>query len=241
MKAIKTITLLALLAGLAVAQTSTSKTTKTTTPAKTTTATKPATSTTATKPATTTTKPSTTTKPTTTTATKPVTPTTKPATKPTTTATKPATKTSPMTPKTAKTTKPTELAAPKKESTETSNKPSAAKTEAHRDPFVSPVMARTSGGGPVNCETGKRCLVIDQIKLQGVVQTVDGMIAVVANPANRVYYLHETDPLWDGYVVKIMIDSKTQSGAVIFRQNVIDKVGQQSTRDVTKRVEAPAI
>ena len=237
MKAIKTITLLALLAGLAVAQTSTSKTTtKTTTPAKTTTATKPATSTTATKPATTATKPATTT-----TATKPVTPTTKPATKPTTTATKPAPKTSPMTPKTAKTTKPTELAAPKKESTETSNKPSANKTEAHRDPFVSPVMARTGGGGPVNCETGKRCLVIDQLKLQGVVQTVDGMIAVVANPANRVYYLHETDPLWDGYVVKIMIDSKTQSGAVIFRQNVIDKVGQQSTRDVTKRVEAPAI
>ncbi len=221
MKAIKTFTLLVVLAGLAVAQTSTTK--------KTTPATKPTTTTTKTSAATKTAKTTTPAK------------TTKPAK--TTTAQKPAPKASPMAPKTATTkpVKPTEVNPPAK-STETAKKTeTATKGGPHRDPFVSPIMARTTGGGPSACAGGKKCLPIDQLNLQGVVQTVDGMIAVVANPANRVYYLHESDPLWDGYVVKIMLDQRTQTGAVIFRQNVIDKVGQQSTRDVTKRVEAPAL
>jgi hypothetical protein len=221
MKAITTFTLVVLMAALAVAQTSTTK--------KTTTATKP----------TTTTK----------TSAAKATPSTpaKTATKPATTAQKPAPKANPMAPKTAKkSTKPTELNPPgtpteTAKKTDTGKKKEETKGGPHRDPFVSPIMARTTGGGPTACAGGKKCLPIDQLNLQGVVQTVDGMIAVVANPANRVYYLHESDPLWDGYVVKIMLDQKTQTGAVIFRQNVIDKVGQQSTRDVTKRVEAPAL
>ena len=217
MKAIKTFMLLVLMAGLALAQASTTnKTTATTTKPATKTTKTPAAKTTSTAPA-------------------------KTATKPSTTAQKPAPKASPMAPKTASK-KPTEVNPPAKTTTpETAKKPEAAKPGAHRDPFVSPIMERTTGGGPVACAGGKKCLPIDQLNLQGVVQTVDGMIAIVANPANRVYYLHESDPLWDGYVVKIMLDQKTQTGAVIFRQNVIDKVGQQSTRDVTKRVEAPAL
>jgi hypothetical protein len=198
MKATKTFTLLVLLAGLALAQTTGTKATPS---KKTSTTTKPAATTT--KPAATTTKP-----------------------------------VSPMAPKTS---------APKITATHNPKMPvkatsTAPKTPAHRDPFVSPVAARVGGpGGPVACSSGQRCLVIDQITLQGVIQTVNGPLALVANAANRTYTLHENDPLWDGYVVKIMLDSKSQTGAVIFRQNVTDKVGNKSTRDVTKRVEAPAI
>ena len=223
MKAINTFTLLVLMAAVAFAQTSTTK--KTTTPAS--------------KPTTTTKTPA---AKTTTPAPAKTAPTTATKTAPTTATKKPAAKASPMTPKTtAKQTKPTEVNPPATKPAEPAKKKEeAAKPGSHRDPFVSPVMART-GGGPIACAGGKKCLVIDQLNLQGVVQTVDGMIAVVANPANRVYYLHESDPLFDGYVVKIMLDQKTQTGAVIFRQNVMDKVGQQTTRDVTKRVEAPAL
>ncbi|MGH9529902.1 MAG: hypothetical protein ACRD2S_08310, partial [Terriglobales bacterium] len=97
-----------------------------------------------------------------------------------------------------------------------------------RDPFVSPVVSRAMSGS--GCSTGKRCLAIDQINLRGVVKSDDGMIAVVVNALDKAYFLHENDPVFNGYVVRITGDS------VIFKESVQDKFGKPFTREVTKKI-----
>lgn len=109
-----------------------------------------------------------------------------------------------------------------------------AKAPGLRDPFISPVVARMGGPG-TGCATGKRCLVIDEINLKGIAKTPHGWVAMVENPAQKAYFLYVNDPIFDGYVEKITNDS------VIFRQNVTDNLGHQTTREVVKRVVAPAI
>jgi hypothetical protein len=103
-----------------------------------------------------------------------------------------------------------------------------------RDPFVSPIVKASGGGGPA-CETGKRCLMVDQIQLKGIVKSPNGYIAVVENAAKRAYFLRENDPVFNGSVVRITGDS------VIFREQTVDKLGKQSMREVTKKVNAPVV
>jgi len=112
--------------------------------------------------------------------------------------------------------------------------PTRHSTAGMRDPFISPIVkAMGSGSG---CNTGKRCLVIDQIKLKGIVASPNGMIAVVENAADRTYFLHENDPLFNGMVTHITLDS------VVFRENITDSFGRSTgTRDVVKRVTAPVV
>ena len=102
-----------------------------------------------------------------------------------------------------------------------------------RDPFISPVVNRTMTGS--GCSTGKRCLAIDQINLQGIVKSDAGMIAVVVNALNKAYFLRENDPVFNGYVVKITGDS------IIFKETIQDKMGKPFERDVTKRISTPAV
>ena len=59
------------------------------------------------------------------------------------------------------------------------------------------------------------------------------MIAVVANSIIKAYFLHENDPVFNGYVVRITGDS------VVFKENTVDHVGHQGTREVVKRVTPP--
>jgi Tfp pilus assembly protein PilP len=101
-----------------------------------------------------------------------------------------------------------------------------------RDPFVSPVVNRSGGSG---CSTGKKCLDIEQIALHGVVKSDNGMIAVVTNGLNKAYFLRENDPVFNGYVVKITVDS------IVFKQNVQDRLGKPFTKDVVKRILTPAV
>ncbi|HWR13288.1 MAG TPA: hypothetical protein VN577_00560 [Terriglobales bacterium] len=102
-----------------------------------------------------------------------------------------------------------------------------------RDPFVSPIV-RASGMGPA-CETGKRCLMVDQIQLKGIVKSPNGFIAVVENAAKRAYFLRENDPVFNGTVVKITGDT------VVFREMTTDKLGKQGVREVVKKVNAPVV
>jgi hypothetical protein len=105
-----------------------------------------------------------------------------------------------------------------------------------RDPFVSPISTATGAALPAsNCAAGKRCLVIDQLVLRGVVRTTTGMIAVVANPINKAYFLRENDPVFNGYVVQITGDS------VVFKEKTVDRIGRQATREVVKRVTPPPV
>jgi Tfp pilus assembly protein PilP len=101
-----------------------------------------------------------------------------------------------------------------------------------RDPFISPVVNRSGGSG---CSTGKKCLDIEQIALHGVVKSDNGMIAVVTNGLNKAYFLRENDPVFNGYVVKITVDS------IVFKENVQDRLGKSFTKDVVKRILTPAV
>jgi Tfp pilus assembly protein PilP len=99
-----------------------------------------------------------------------------------------------------------------------------------RDPFFSPVVQQHGSG----CATGKKCLEIGAINVRGVVKSDNGFIAVVTNNLNKAYFLRENDPVFNGYVVKITGDS------VVFQETIQDKLGKSFTREVVKRVTAPA-
>jgi membrane protein involved in colicin uptake len=102
-----------------------------------------------------------------------------------------------------------------------------------RDPFLSPVVNHSMGGS--GCSTGKRCLAVDQIALQGIVKSEAGMIAVVVNAMNKAYFLRENDPVFNGYVVKITGDS------IVFKETMQDKLGKSFTREVTKKISTPVV
>ncbi len=112
-------------------------------------------------------------------------------------------------------------------------KPKHAAAPGKRDPFISPI--RANANEPINCGTGKRCLVVDQTNLQGIVKAPNGMIAVVSNAANKAYFLRENDPVYNGFVMRITPDS------VVFREQVTDKLGKKYTREVVKKVNAPVV
>ncbi|HVP42098.1 MAG TPA: hypothetical protein VMS96_01625 [Terriglobales bacterium] len=123
-------------------------------------------------------------------------------------------------------------------------KPSAAKPAVQaaakapagkRDPFVNPVVRAAGGPGGPMCATGKRCLMVNEMVLHGIVKTTSGMIAVVSNQANRTYFLKENDSVFNGSVVKITADS------VIFRETAVDNMGRETSREVVKRVSAPTV
>jgi Tfp pilus assembly protein PilP len=101
-----------------------------------------------------------------------------------------------------------------------------------RDPFFSPVVQASSGSG---CSSGKKCLEVGQINLKGVVKADSGFIAVVTNSLNKAYFLHENDPVFNGYVLKITGDS------VVFQETVQDKLGKPMTQEVVKRITTPAV
>jgi Tfp pilus assembly protein PilP len=102
-----------------------------------------------------------------------------------------------------------------------------------RDPFLSPIVSRSVGGS--GCSNGKRCLAIDQIALKGVVKSETGMIAVVTNALEKAYFLHENDPVFNGYVVRITGDS------IVFKETFRDNLGKALTREVTKKITTPAV
>jgi Tfp pilus assembly protein PilP len=102
-----------------------------------------------------------------------------------------------------------------------------------RDPFISPIQVATTGVGA--CTGGKRCLIINQITLRGIVRSVNGWIAVVENPAQKTYFLHESDAVLNGFVSRITGET------VVFKENVVDALGQQTQRDVVKYVSAPVV
>ena len=144
---------------------------------------------------------------------------------------------SPMAPKTAK-----PKAAKKVHVAATPAKPEEAVPEAtaavapgrKRDPFVSPVEARLEGMTAA-CSGGKRCLAVNEIVLRGVVRSQNGMIAVVENAAQKTYFLHENDPIYNGFVEKITPDS------VIFKEHYLDNLGHDSQREIVKTVNAPVV
>jgi hypothetical protein len=112
--------------------------------------------------------------------------------------------------------------------------PAPSDASVRRDPFVSPIVRATTTGGSPCRGGGKKCLAPNEVVLRGIVDTVDGRIAVVETTGRKIsYFLRENDPVFNGYVVRITEDS------VVFRENTQDKLGRAGTREVTRKI-APA-
>ncbi len=100
-----------------------------------------------------------------------------------------------------------------------------------RDPFDSLlVKARPGNGVPENLPPGKAGLMVSTVQITGIVHDAGGMIAIVANPQQRVYFLREGDKLYDGTVDHITLE------AVSFHETGKDAFGKPIERQVTKRL-----
>ena len=100
-----------------------------------------------------------------------------------------------------------------------------------RDPFVSPIRSAGSISPTSNCTSGKRCLAIPELVLQGTVRDISGkMMAVVSTSNRRTYTLRENDQVFNGSVEKITSDS------IIFREYVKDLMGRESAKEVVKKL-----
>jgi len=106
-------------------------------------------------------------------------------------------------------------------------------TTSKRDPFV-PLVSDKKDVGAMHLPPGKAGLVIATVRVSGTVQAAGGMVAVVSNPEERVYFIREGDRLYDGDVEKISLDGVT------FKENTKDAFGKPVERMVTKRIYASA-
>lgn len=98
-----------------------------------------------------------------------------------------------------------------------------------RDPFAA--LVRTGDAGEhLNLPPGIAGLQVATLRLQGLVKGPDGMIAVVANPQDRVYFLHAGDRIFDGLVATIDMDKIT------FQQVNKDAFGRPVQREIVKRL-----
>lgn len=100
-----------------------------------------------------------------------------------------------------------------------------------RDPFL-PLISKTATGKgvPENLPPGPGGLMVSTLRLEGIVRAPSGMIAIIANPQQRVYFVREGAALYDGTVEKIALDSVT------FRERGQDPFGKAVDRPVVKRL-----
>jgi len=100
-----------------------------------------------------------------------------------------------------------------------------------RDPFESLIgRQKSQAEASKSLPPGKAGLLVNTLKLDGIVRAPNGMIAVVSNPQQRTYFLREGDQLYDGRVEKILMDS------VSFHEVGRDAFGKPVERQVNKRL-----
>jgi hypothetical protein len=110
-------------------------------------------------------------------------------------------------------------------------KPPEEKTAARRDPFDTLLSkARPGNDPPENLPPGKAGLIVETLHINGIVNSPTGMIAVVSNSQQRVYFLRDGDKLYDGAVQKIALDGIT------FTETGKDAFGKPLERTVTKNL-----
>jgi len=103
-----------------------------------------------------------------------------------------------------------------------------------RDPFEPLINQHKDGGAAIHLPPGKAGLVVATVHVDGTIHAATGMIAIVSNPEQHVYFIREGDRLYDGDVEKIGLDGVT------FRENSKDAFGKPIDRMVTKRIYASA-
>lgn len=107
-------------------------------------------------------------------------------------------------------------------------------TAGKRDPFSPLINTKKDANAGIHLPPGKAGLVIATVRVDGTVRSGVGMIAVVSNPGNSVYFIREGDRLYDGDVEKIGLDGVT------FKEESRDAFGNAVERTVTKRIYAIA-
>jgi Pilus assembly protein, PilP len=104
-----------------------------------------------------------------------------------------------------------------------------------RDPFESLVgRQQAQAAAAKNLPPGKAGLQVSTLRLDGIVRSSNGMIAMVTNPQSRTYFLREGDQLYDGKVEKIAMDG------VSFHELGKDAFGKPVERQVNKRIYSSA-
>lgn len=99
--------------------------------------------------------------------------------------------------------------------------------QGRRDPFqslVGPTPLLKGGERP----PGVPGFLIDEMKLQGVVSSKGGLVAMISGPDSKGYLLHAGEKVFDGEVVRITPTS------VVFRQAVNDPTQIERFREVVK-------
>jgi len=110
-------------------------------------------------------------------------------------------------------------------------KPAEEKPVVRRDPFDTLLTkARQGNATPENLPPGKAGLIVETLRINGIVRGPNGMIAIVSNAQQRVYFLREGDKLYDGSVEKIALD------AISFHEIGKDAFGKPLERVVSKRL-----
>jgi Tfp pilus assembly protein PilP len=100
-----------------------------------------------------------------------------------------------------------------------------------RDPFEALLNDTKPGAAaPVNLPPGKAGLIVSTLRIDGIVRGAGGMIAIVSNPQQRVYFLREGDKLYDGSIEHITLE------AITFHEIGKDAFGKPLEREVTRRL-----
>ena len=97
-----------------------------------------------------------------------------------------------------------------------------------RDPFVSLLGTGTETRLPSNRGGGATGLAVAEISVRGIVQSRDGLVAMVQGPDNKSYLVHTGDKFVDGTVKSI-----TPQGLVIV-QEVNDPLSLIKQREIRK-------
>jgi hypothetical protein len=103
-------------------------------------------------------------------------------------------------------------------------------TGPRRDPFNSLIGKDKVVGVPDHLPPGKAGLVIATLRVDGIVQGPNGMIAIVSNAQGRVYFLRDGDRLYDGKFDKFRLDGLS------FHQTVKDPFGKPVARQIDTRL-----
>ena len=110
-------------------------------------------------------------------------------------------------------------------------KPAEEKPVVKRDPFDALLTKPTNASAtPENLPPGKAGLIVDTLRIDGIVRSPGGMIAIVSNSQQRVYFLKEGDKLYDGSVQKISLSS------ISFQEIGKDAFGKPLERTVAKNL-----
>lgn len=103
--------------------------------------------------------------------------------------------------------------------------------QGRRDPFRS-LIGPAQKVARQNAPKGPPGFLIDEMRLQGIFRTKQGLVAMVLGPDNTGYLLRAGDKVFDGEVVRL-----TPTG-IVFRQEVNDPTRIERYREVTKDLAA---